>query len=164
MTRNEALASAAGISEEVGKNAREPHAGPAARRPRAVAFVAVFCIVYALLTALPKAWLLVDAEGYRLTAELVAARAVDGLVAVPFGLQVAHAVLGLPVLLAVGIGLLRGRGWAVLLLAAWTIGVLLMTPLVVGWGAALLIKLAAGILMLAPLATSRARAWFDPAN
>ncbi len=104
----------------------------AARRPPAVAFVALFCIVYALLTALPKAWLLVDAEAYRLTAELVAARSVHGLLPVPFGLQVAHAVLGLPVLLAVGIGLLRGHGWAALLLAAWIVGVLLLTLFVVG--------------------------------
>lgn len=130
------------------------------QRPRAVAFVAVFCIVYALLTALPKAWLLVDAEAYRLTADLVAARSVHGLLPVSFGLQVAHAVLGLPVLLAVGIGLLRGHGWAVLLLAAWIAGVLLMTLFVVGWGASILVKLGTGIVMLAPLATSRARTWF----
>ena len=131
------------------------------QRPRAVAFVALLCIVYALLTALPKAWLLVDAEAYRLTAELVAARSVHGLLPVPFGVQVAHAVLGLPVLLAVGIGLLRGHGWAVLLLAAWIAGVLVMTLLVVGWGASFLIKLFTGIVMLAPLATSRSRAWFE---
>ena len=129
------------------------------QRPRAVAFVAVFCIVYALLTALPKAWLLVDPEAYRLTADLVAARSVHVL-PVSFGLQVAHAVLGLPVLLAVGIGLLRGHGWAVLLLAAWIAGVLLMTLFVVGWGASILVKLGTGIVMLAPLATSRARTWF----
>jgi hypothetical protein len=132
-----------------------------ARRPPAVAFVAVFCIVYALLTALPKAWLLVDTEAYRITADLVAARAANGLLPVPFGVQITHAVLGLPVLLAVGMGLLRGHAWAALLLVAWIVGVLLMTLLVVGWGASLMIKLATGILIIAPLATSRARAWFD---
>lgn len=129
-------------------------------RPPAITFIACFLIVYALLTTLPKAWLLVDAEAYRLAAEFTAARAAHGLFAVPFGWQLGHALLGLPVLLAAGLGLLRRQTWAVWLTAVWIASALLMTLGVVGWQASFFVKLATGTLLLAPLATPRSRAWF----
>ncbi len=132
----------------------------ATRRPPAVAFVACFLIAYALITALPKAWLVVDAEAYRLAAEFAAARAAHGPVAVPFGWQLGHALLGLPVLLAAGLGLLHGRAWAVWLVAAWIAGVLLLTLAVIGWRTGFFVKLVTAVLLFAPLLTPRARAWF----
>lgn len=129
-------------------------------RPPAITFIACFLIVYALITALPKAWLLVDVEAYRLTAEFSAARASHGLLAVPFAWQLGHALLGLPVLLAAGTGLLRGRPWAAWLAAIWIAGVLLLTLVVLGWRPGFFVKLATSVLLLAPLATPRSRAWF----
>jgi hypothetical protein len=102
----------------------------------------------------------VDVEAYRLTAEFSAARASHGLLAVPFGWQLGHALLGLPVLLAAGTGLLRGRRWAAWLAAIWIAGVLLLTLVVLGWRPGFFVKLATSVLLLAPLATPRSRAWF----
>lgn len=100
--------------------------------PKRVAFVAWLSIIYAVLSLIPKLLLLVDSEIYSNTKELVSAIGNNGLIEVPFNLQIAHSIVGSIVLGVSAFFMLKGNKWALYLFVAWVVGVLLLTMLVAG--------------------------------
>ena len=123
-----------------------PETRTSSTRPRAVTIISWFSIVYALFSVIPKVFLLIDPETYGIALELNDSVQDMGLVNVPFSFQVAHALIGVPVLLFSGIFMLKGRLWALVALLLWMVGVIVLTLFVSGFSTSLYAKLAvAGI-------------------
>ncbi|PLX85581.1 MAG: hypothetical protein C0617_03535 [Desulfuromonas sp.] len=129
-------------------------------RPLSVCIISWFTIFYALLSAAPKLFLLINPEAYRLTLEWSQAASGDGLIPVPFSFQLVHALVGVPVLLFSGVFMLKGRTWALAAFLFWIFGVLVLTFLVSGLSVSLYLKLAVAVIATVLLTREKALAFF----
>lgn len=127
--------------------------------PISVKIIAVLSIVYSVLTAVPKALLLLNPEIYEGTKSLVESSSSEGFFYIPFPVQVAHAILGIFVVFASGVYMLKGRSWSLYLLTAWIAGSLALTLMIVGATGYALIKVPVAIVILAILYTGKSRAY-----
>lgn len=113
--------------------ARPPTAQERSRkRPLTVAVVAWFFILWAIITAIPKAFLVLDTEAYQLASEFNQLLSNNSLLNIPFWFQLAHAFVGFFVLIISGIYMLKGRMWSLIVFFCWIYGVVLLTYLTSG--------------------------------
>ena len=89
------------------------------RRPRSIAALAVLLLLYGLFTLLPKILLLSSQELYDNTLAMTEALTAQGLIALPFGLQIAISFIASAVLILTGVFLWRGAGWARWAVVLW---------------------------------------------
>ena len=115
-------------------------------RPWAVTITSWFFIIYAVLSAIPKFFLIINPEVVTMAMEFSTASSNVGFIHVPFSFQLTHALVGVPIILISGIFMLKGRLWALVIFLLWMFGVLVLTLLVSGLSILLYAKLAvAGI-------------------
>jgi hypothetical protein len=130
-------------------------------RPLTVTLVAWFFIIWALLSLIPKVFVIVNPDAYRMTAEFNQSLSSQGFLDIPLWLQLAHAWVGVPVMVVSGIFMLRGNYWALAVLLAWMAGVLGLTLAVSGLSMALYIKLATACMVAILLTRPAVLAWFS---
>jgi hypothetical protein len=130
-------------------------------RPASVTVVAGFFIVWSLVTSLPKLWVLFDPAAHEFTLKYLEVASSHGLLAVPLWLQLSHALVGLPVMLASAIFMQRGKRWAAVTLLLWILGALVLTLLVAGLTVTLYLKLVTAAAVTILLTWPKAWAYFS---
>lgn len=103
-----------------------------------------------------KCIVLLDPELYENTKLLVDAAASQGLINVPFSVQIAHSLLGVVVISISCIYMWLGKSWALYLFTFWIASTLVLTLLVAGVPASM-VKIPLTVIILAILYTGRAR-------
>ena len=89
---------------------------------------------------IPKVFLLIDPEAYRLAVDLNQAFSNRGFLYVPLSFQLTHAFVGVPVIVVSGIFMLKGRFWALVTFLLWILGTLGLTLVVSGLSISLYLK------------------------
>ena len=130
-------------------------------RPLRVTVVAWFFMFWALLTVIPKVFLLINPEAYRMALELNVALQASALLPVPIWFQLLHAFVGVVVILVCGIFMLKGRLWALVVFLIWIVGVLGLTLAVSGLSVALYMKTAVAAAVAILLLTPKSLAYFS---
>jgi|GEM_PF-6898151 len=118
-----------------------PEMKTSTKRPRAVTIIAWFFIVYTLFSVIPKIYLIINSDAYKMALHLNEALSNGGFIYVPFSFQLAHALAGAPVILFSGIFMLKGRLWALAVFLLWIYGALVLTFLVSGLSISMYAKL-----------------------
>lgn len=125
--------------------------------PLSVKVIAVLSMIYSGLAAIPKAFVLLNPEIYEGTKNFVEASSAQGILTVPFSVQLFHSILGVFVVFISGVYMLKGRSWALYLLTAWFAASLALTLVIMGPSIYVLIKLPLAIIVLAILYTGKSR-------
>ena len=131
------------------------------KRPISVTTIAWFSIVYAVVSLVPKLIVLVDPRAFEFASQLSAAQQAGAARLLPFAVQMTHALIGSAVLLTAGVAMLRGRGWARILLIVWMLSVLVVTLLVLGLSYQWYAKSAVAIIVIALLYRRAASQYFQ---
>lgn len=134
---------------------------PSTKRPWTVTIISWLLIIYALFSAIPKIFLIINPEAYEMALELNQAASNVGFIHVPYSLQLAHALVGVLVLSVSGIFMLKGRLWALIVLFVWMIGVLVLTCLVLGLSISLYAKLIVAIIVTILLTRPKTLSYFS---
>ena len=130
-------------------------------RPLEVTVISWFFILWALLSVIPKVFLLIDPEAYRLAVDLNQAFSKRGFLYVPLWFQLTHAFAGVPVIVVSGIFMLRGQLWALLTFLLWILGVLGLTLAVSGFSISLYARLVTVAVVAILLTRPKSLAYFS---
>lgn len=131
-----------------------PEMSKSIERPLIVTILSWFFILWALFSVLPKIFLLIDPETYKIALDFNQSLSKQSILHIPLWIQLAHSIAGVPVLVVAGIFMLRGSFGALVTLIFWITGVVAITFMVSGLSIALYAKLI-GSSVLAILLTSR---------
>ena len=132
----------------------------AKRRPLSVTVISWLCVMWALVSMVPKAFLFMDPATRELALEFSQAISGGGWLRVPLWVQLWHALLGVPVMILSGLFMLRGRSWALVTLLFWMLGALVLNLAVAGLTTSLYLKLATAALIVIVLTRGKALAFF----
>ena len=91
------------------------------RRPLSISILAVVMVLYGLFTLFPKVLLLTSQEVYDASADVAAALAARGPLALPLDLQIAIGFMASFVAILAGVFIWRGRNWARWAAALWMV-------------------------------------------
>ncbi len=110
-------------------------------RPLSVTVISWFFILWAVLLTIPKAFVLIDRETRDLTLAFAEMASEQGFLQVPVWFQLSHAFIGVPVIIVSGLGLLKGRLWALVTLVLWMVGSVSLSLAVTGLSFSAVLKL-----------------------
>ena len=124
--------------------------------PLRVKLIAIFFILYSIISGAVKGFVFFDPELYENTKLLIDAAASQGLINVPFSVQITHSLLGVVVIPISCIYMWFGKSWALYLFTFWIASALVLTLLVAGVPY-LMVKTPLAVIFLAILYTGKAR-------
>lgn len=127
--------------------------------PLSVKIIAVLCMIFSILLAIPKVFVLLNPEVYEGARNLVEAMSSQAIFPVPFAVQIYHSLLGVFIVFISGVYMLKGKSWALYLLTAWILVSLLLTFLIVGASNYFLLKSVLPIIILTVLYTGKSRTY-----
>jgi hypothetical protein len=129
-------------------------------RPLSISIISWFFILWELFSVIPKVLLIINPEAYKHAMKLNQTLSAKSFLTVPFELQLAHAFVGVVVILISGIFMLKGRLWALITFLAWIYGVVLLTLAVTGLSVFLYLKLGTAMVITIVLTRPKPFAYF----
>jgi len=129
-------------------------------RPLTVSVISWFFMLWAIFSVILKVFLIINPEAYRQALELDQTLSTQSFLHVPFWFQLAHAFIGVPIIIVSSIFMLKGRLWALIVFLVWIYGVVLLTLAVSGLSISLYFKLFTAILITVFLTRSKHLAYF----
>ena len=133
-------------------------------RPKRVTIVAWLSIIFSFISATPKFLLVFNQEVYQQSKEFVEKASENGLLDVPFELQMVHALLGSMILITSSLFILKGKLWAVYLYTFWIYGVVVLTLLITGTSPQFISKAIVACLLCGFLFSPKAMQFFRGSN